>query len=263
MDVSQSNVTNSLKESILTVLEPLGGFQHFIKKNDRVLLKINLNTADPYPASSDLSFVRELTEIIYDRGAKEVIIGDSCTFSQSTAQVILDKKLLDMKNKMSPAPVIYNFDTNKRIKKVSKNNKLIKRIWIPEILDTIDKLIYVPCLKTHFAAQFTGSLKLTIGLLKKTQKFSLHLGHLQEKIAEINTFVKPDLIIMDGRKCFITKGPTKGTVKEPNIILASTSRVKIDIEGIKIIQKYKGNDLKNVTPEEMIQIKKSREMGIS
>ena len=68
---------------------------------------------------------------------------------------------------------------------------------------------------------------------------------------------------MDGRKCFINKGPAKGEVREPNLILASTDRVAIDIESIKIIQSFRGNSLKNIDPWELPQIKKAIEFGIS
>jgi uncharacterized protein (DUF362 family) len=72
----------------------------------------------------------------------------------------------------------------------------------------------------------------------------LHLSYLQEKIAELNTLFNVDLIIMDARKCFITRGPAEGEVREPNLILASDDRIAIDVEGIKIIQSFKGNSLK-------------------
>lgn len=67
---------------------------------------------------------------------------------------------------------------------------------------------------------------------------------------------------MDARKCFINRGPAKGELKEPELILASESRVAIDIEGVKIIQKYPGNSLTGIEPEELIQIRLAKKMGI-
>jgi uncharacterized protein (DUF362 family) len=99
--------------------------------------------------------------------------------------------------------------------------------------------------------------------MKPTERVRLHLKNLQKKIAELNKLIDPDLIIMDGRKCFINKGPTKGEVREPGLILASTSRVDIDVEGIKIIQSFKGNSLKDIDAWEMPQIKRAIEFGIS
>ncbi len=67
---------------------------------------------------------------------------------------------------------------------------------------------------------------------------------------------------MDARKCFINKGPSEGELAQPDLILASTDRVAIDIEGIKIIQGFKGNSLEGIIPRRLSQIKKAIEIGI-
>jgi len=124
-------------------------------------------------------------------------------------------------------------------------------------------LILLPCLKTHSYAQFTGALKLSVGFMKPSERVHLHLRHLQEKIAELNKLIHPDLIIMDARKCFINEGPAHGDVREPDVILASRNGVAIDVEGIKIIQSFKGNSLEGIDPWELPQIKRAIEFGIS
>jgi uncharacterized protein (DUF362 family) len=68
---------------------------------------------------------------------------------------------------------------------------------------------------------------------------------------------------MDARKCFINRGPSEGDVEEPNLIMASTDRVAIDVEGIKIIQGYQGNSLVGIDPWELPQIKRAIELGLS
>ena len=97
--------------------------------------------------------------------------------------------------------------------------------------------------------------------MKPIQRIRLHLTHLPEKIAELNKIINPDLIIMDARKCFINKGPAKGEIRQPNLILASRVRTAIDIEGIKVIQGFPGNSLKDIDPLELPEIKKAIEMG--
>ena len=140
--------------------------------------------------------------------------------------------------------------------------KYLKNPSILKILSDMDKIFYLPCLKTHAWAEYTGALKLSVGLLKPNERLHLHAGHLQEKIAELNLLLKCDLVIMDARKCFIDDGPTKGTIREPNLILASTNRAELDIEGVKIIQSFPGNTLSKIKPEEITQIKYARELGI-
>ena len=88
------------------------------------------------------------------------------------------------------------------------------------------------------------------------------MGNVSEKVAEMNTVYSPDLIIMDARKCFINGGPTKSEIRESGFVLASDSRIAIDIEEVKIIQSFDGNSLGGLEPEEMTQIRLAKELGI-
>lgn len=259
--VSKIQVENDLQEGILKAVNELGGFEKFINRGETVLLKPNFNTADIAPASTDLGFLKTVVELVYECGAKIVMIGDSSTMSLNTRKVIEKLGVFDLE-KIKVPPRIYNFDERKWIKKQIPNGKFLKTVSTSEFLERADKLILLPNLKTHSYAQFTGALKLSVGFMKPIERVRLHLKNLQAKIAELNKIINPDLIIMDARKCFINKGPASGEVREPNLILASESRVDIDIEGIKIIQGFKGNSLKDINPLEMIQIKKAVEFGI-
>ena len=259
--VVKTKFQNNLRETILSALQPLGGIDKFVNKGEVVLLKPNFNTADPFPASTDFEFLKEVIKIIYEREPKLVIVGDSSTMSLNTRKV-MEKlgifKLLDLEQ----PPRIYVFEELKWIKKEISGGKYLKAVSLTEILDRVDKIILLPCLKTHKYAQFTGALKLAVGLVKPSERVKLHFLHLQEKIAEINTLFQPNLILMDARKCFINRGPAEGEIKEPNLILASDDRIAIDVEGIKIIQSFKGNSLNKINPWDLPQIKRAVELGV-
>jgi len=259
--VAKVKVKENLKKSILEAVDLVGGFKRFINPGEVILLKPNFNTADPFPASSDPEFLKAVVELVYDCGAKIVMIGESSTMSLNTRKIMEKLKIFDLENMKQP-PRIYVFEERKWVRKEIPDGKYLKRVTVTNFLDRADKLILLPCLKTHSYAQFTGSLKLSVGFMKPLQRIRLHLRHLQEKIAELNKIINPDLIIMDARKCFINKGPAEGEVREPGLILASTDRVAIDVEGIKVIQGFKGNSLKNINPWELPQIKRAVEIGI-
>jgi len=259
--VSKITVESDLKGSIARAVSDIGGFEKFVKRGETVLLKPNFNTADPFPASSDLGFLKAVVELVYECGAKIVMIGDSSTMSLNTRKVMEKLGVFDLE-KMEIPPRIYNFDERNWVKKEIPDGKFLKTASVTEFLERADKLILLPNLKTHSYAQFTGALKLSIGFMKPIERVRLHLKNLQEKIAELNKLINPHLIIMDGRKCFINKGPAEGELAEPNLILASESRIDIDVEGIKIIQSFKGNSLRHINALEMPQIKKAIEFGI-
>jgi len=257
--VTKIKNNNNLKQAIQEAVQGIGGFEKFIKKGDTVFLKPNFNTADPFPASSDSEFLKTVSALTYNHGAKSVILGDSSTMRASTQEVMEELNIFELE-KLDPPVQVHNFDKNKWIKKKIPNAKYLKSVSIPDILDKVDKLILLPCLKTHSWADYTGALKLSVGFMKPSQRVHLHAMHLQEKIAELNTIIHPDLIIMDARKCFITKGPSDGETREPDLILASQDRIALDIEGIKIIQSFPDNNLKDISPEELPQIKRAMEL---
>lgn len=260
--VSKINFKGGLKKSILETVNEIGGFKKFIKPGETVLLKPNLNTADPFPASTDLEFLRTIVELVYDYGAKLVMVGDSSTMSINTRKVMEKLKVFDLEKMERPARV-YVFEERPWIKKEIPKGRYLKSVNLSEILFRPDKLILLPCLKTHFVAQFTGALKLSVGFMKPTERIWLHMGNVQEKVAELNTLINPHLIIMDARKCFICHGPAEGPVREPNLILASESRVSIDAEGVRIIQGFEGNSLEGIDPLEFPQIKRASDLNVS
>lgn len=178
----------------------------------------------------------------------------------NTRKILGKRGVFDLLNMEQP-PRIYVFEEGKWLKKEIPGGEYLKSVSVPEILEQVDKLILLPCLKTHKQAQFTGALKLSVGFMKPSQRIGLHLRNIQEKIVDLNKIIHPDLIIMDARKCFINRGPAHGEIREPNLILASTDRVTIDIEGVKIIQGYKGNSLEEIRPEELSQIKEAMFWG--
>lgn len=260
--VTQIHTTDNLLNDVKSVLEPLGGISSFINTGEKVFIKPNFNTSDPFPASSDLDFIRAVLTLISSQKPAQIVLGEAPTFFGNSKKFFEEKNPYVLEQEFPNLKVLY-LPEEEWVKKDIPGAQFIKKASIPKILDEVDKIIYLPCLKTHAWAQFTGAIKLSIGILKPIERVVLHSSHLQEKTAELNLLVKPNLVIMDGRKCFIDKGPSEGTVREPNIILASPNRVELDIEAIKIIQTFPGNTLAGLDPLKITQIKHALELGIS
>lgn len=259
--VTKTKTTDNLSNDIANALTDLGGMKNFIKEGDKVFIKPNFNTSDPPPASSDIDFIRAVLKEISIQKPAQIILGEAPTFFGHTKKYFLEKNPQVLEHEFPNLKVLY-LPEEEWVKKDISNGKFLKTASIPKILSEVDKIIYLPCLKTHAWAQFTGALKLSVGFLKPIERVKMHSSHLQEKIAELNLLIKPDLIIMDGHKCFIEGGPSEGNEREPNIILASQNRVELDIEAIKIIQSFSGNSLTGLDHLEIIQIKHAIELNI-
>jgi len=261
--VSKVRATNQLKKNIEKSIYLIGGLKKTFKKNDSVLIIPNFNSNDPYPASTDLKFLEDVIKIFQDYGIKKITIGACSGVHWLPTRNVLGKlgvlKLVD-KLKVD----ISCFEEKDWIKVKLKSDILRDLSFAKETFD-FDKIVYIPCMKTHRRAKFTMSLKLTMSLLCiKHRVLFIHTNGIEEKIADMNKAICPDLILMDARKIFVTGGPDKGRIESPGLIYASGDRVAIDIVGLDYLLKYKGKEnlLDKNKAEDYGQIKRALKIGI-
>jgi len=267
--VSKVAYEGNLRESIELSVSLIGGIQKLVQKGDIILLKPNYNTADPFPGSSDPEFIKAVIAMLYEAGAEKVILGERTAFLHSR-KVLEQAGIVKVAEEAGAEVRVFGkdgwyaiFDRKgwRRIK--VPGGQYLRRVSLAKEALEIDKIVYVPLIKTHHAAEFTGAIKLSMGFVKPFfDQITFHAWHLQEKLAELSLVVKPDLIIMDARKVFITGGPAKGELREPNLILASGNQVAIDVEGVKILQSYPGNGLEGKNVWDLVQIKHAVKLGI-
>ena len=259
--VSIEKSTKTIEARVKSALDAIGGFKKIIKKGDSVLLKPNYVFPYPTPCITALDFLLAVIKNCYNAGASEIVVGESSAWWTSTEKTMQKFGIVDAVKKTG-AKVIF-FEKEKWVK-VRMNSKIIQNVSFPEEAFKHDKIIFLPNMKTHRLARFTLSLKLAYGFLSHRYRAAqLHFVNLERKIAEINKAIHPDVIIMDGRKCFVTQGPDVGDVEYPNVILASGDRIAIDIEAIKILKSYNAkNHLIYENPFQYQQIKRAVELGL-
>ena len=267
--VSKVAYEGNLKESIGLSVSLIGGIKKLVKKGDIILLKPNYNTADPYPGSSDPEFIKAVIDMLYESGAGKVIVGERTAFLHSR-KVLEQAGIVKVAEEAGAEVRVFGkdgwhaiFDRKGWRRTKVPGGQYLHKVSLAKEATEIDKIVYVPLIKTHHAAEFTGSIKLSMGFVKPFfDQITFHARHLQEKLAELSLVVKPDLIIMDARKVFITGGPAKGELREPNLILASGNQVAIDVEGVKILQSYSGHSLKDKNVWDLMQIRHAVKLGL-
>jgi len=247
-----------LEGNILKAVDLIGGFSKVVEKGDEILLKPNFNTGDAPPGSSDPDFVKAVIELLYEHGASKVILGESSMFSLSTRKVWEDTGML--KKAKEAGAEVEPFDEGKWVK-VSTGGEYLGTVSLPERALEAKKLVYICCMKTHRWAKFTLSLKLAVGFMKPSERMMLHSRNLEEKIADLNLVVHPDLVIMDGRSCFISGGPACGELRNANVVLASGDRIATDVEAIKVIESFEDSSLTE-DPWSYTQIRRAVELEI-
>lgn len=238
---SKTECTGDLVQDIRRAVDAIGGFQRLVEAGDTILLKPNLNTADEPPGSSDPLFVKAIIKLLYEYGAGSVIVGDSSMFRLSTRQTLYQTGMFAAVQDAGAEVVC--FEEGEWVP-VETDGRYLRRVWIAKPVLDAAKTVYVPCIKTHFLADFSISLKLLMGTVRPQDRIKMHLHRLREKLADLNLVTGPDLIIADGRRCFISGGPQTGEMREPNLVFASADRIAIDVEGVRLIQSYPGSSLK-------------------
>ena len=227
-----------IREAVRNAVEAIGGFAKALSPGERVLLKANFNSDDPFPASTSLDFLTAVIELLREHGIQDLTLGERSGWPwMPTDRVLRRMGVYEALAKLG-VPVI-DFDNVEYADVKLVGSVYYQTIGIARPVLEFDKIIFLPCMKHHFLAGFTMSMKLAVGMVYVVDMKHLHYDvPLKEKVSEIALAVQPDLIIMDGRKAFISDGPDHGTLVEPGVVMASGDQVAIDVEGVRILQSY-------------------------
>ncbi len=246
----------------------LAGGMDFIKKGDTVLIKPNLNTGDPPPASTDPEVVYEVIRMVKEKDPSRVIVGDRSSFWSNTLSCMKQNGLYDVIQQAGAEVFPFEDDEWVSVRPADAAN------WkngfkIPKIVEEADHIISIPVLKTHSIATFSMAIKNWVGIISpKDRSIGLHLFNQKEPvfgnmIAEIHLARKPSFIVTDCTKAFVEEGPSKGKVAEPCIVYATSDIVANDIVGLSLLKALGTEDrIQDISVWEHPQIKRAAELGL-
>jgi uncharacterized protein (DUF362 family) len=225
------------KETLNLAVKALGGIETFIKKGDRVLLKVNAAFATPpmLSATTNPQLLSELARLCYKAGASSVVVTDnpinnpeSC-FSltgigeaarSAGAKVVLPRENYFQPTTLSDAMLIRNWPI----------------LWDPFI--GINKVIGVAPVKDHHRSGASMSMKNWYGLLGGRR--NIFHQDIHTIIKELAMMVRPTLVVLDGTTTMMTNGPTGGSLadlKQTNTMIVSTDQVAADAFGATLLGK--------------------------
>jgi uncharacterized protein (DUF362 family) len=106
-----------------------------------------------------------------------------------------------------------------------------------------DKVINVPVAKHHNLSKFTAAMKNWYGLLGGRRN-RLH-QNIDVSIADLATFMRPTLTVMDATRVLLRNGPQGGNIddaQDMHQVVASLDQVAVDAYGTTLI----GEKVENV-----------------
>lgn len=256
--VSGPGVSCDITNALLSLINPLGGMGSFVKKGQRVLLKPNMGfaVANELRANTDVALIAEVAQMALTAGAKEVVIADYSV--SDSAEVIALMGLKEAVKSLKGVKVLAITDDNQYVETKIPKGKSIEETELLRIVQEVDVHIALPIAKSHSSAGFTGTLKGMMGVIRSRRPFHYRYD-LHQAICDLNTIIKPNLIIMDGLSVMTTDGPKgPGKVVKCDSLIAGTDPVAVDAAGVRLAPLHG----QKVEPHEVRHLVIAQKMGL-
>jgi uncharacterized protein (DUF362 family) len=237
-----------------------------------VVLKPNFNSADVFPGSTHPDTLSYMVRLLSELGADGITIADRSGMGD-TQKVMEDLGVYKMARELEIEPLpLQGLPATDWVAHKPQGSHWSRGFYLAKVFEDAKSIVQTCCLKTHrYGGHFTLSLKNTVGMVAKEVPgidynfmSELHGSDYQRHmIAEINLSYRPALVVMDAIECFVNKGPDKGKIARPNVVLASTDRVAIDAVGVAILRdKGTTEEVSRGRIFDQAQIARAAEVGI-
>jgi uncharacterized protein (DUF362 family) len=207
-------------------VDALGGMRRFVSKGDVVWVKPNIgwDRRPEQAANTNPDVVAALVEMCLLAGAKRVLVGDNTT---NAAQRTLPRSGIQQAAQKAGAESDL-LDTRK-FRKMALKGKVLSEWEVYADAVEADKLINVPIVKHHGLCKATLGIKNLMGLAGGARN-RFHQD-LSNTLADLASFVKPTLVVVDAVRILTANGPNGGSladVERRDTIAASVDQVAAD-----------------------------------
>jgi uncharacterized protein (DUF362 family) len=228
---------SSRNETLELALKSIGGMQTFIKKGDRVLLKVNAAFASPpmLCATTHPDMVRAITRLCLKAGAASVTVTDNPINDPASCF-----RLSGIEQAARTAGATVIFPQKEFFKPFSLAQAQLIRNWpvLYDPLSRIDKIIGTAPVKDHHRSGASMIMKNWYGLLGGRR--NIFHQDIHTIIKELAMMIKPTLVVLDGTTTMMRNGPTGGSLsdlKKTHTMIVSTDQVAADAFGATLLDK--------------------------
>lgn len=239
------------EELVRRAVEALGGMKRFVSNGDIVAIKPNIgwDRQPVHAANTNPRVVAEVVKLCFDAGAKQVIVTDaSCNEPNRCFQ----RSGIWRATHQLGATVI--LPSSHRFRELRMKGDVLDLWPVYTPLVNADKVINVPVAKHHNLSKYTAAMKNWYGLLGGRRN-RLH-QNIDVSIADLATFMRPTLTIVDATRVLMRNGPQGGNIddaKDMHQVIASLDEVAVDAYGATLIGEK---------PENVKYLKLGHERGI-
>jgi len=237
VSIAKAENYEEAQAGIRAVMEPLGGFNAFIKDGQSVWLKPNMVRPLPtVPALTDARFMAALIREIKEQTDPSRIVVADAPFRGYPGEKAFnfegEYSGLKMKDTVEKegAEVIYLDEYEWETVEIP-DAKVLREVEVSKLRNEVDVIINVPKLKTHVQPGITVALKNWHGFISWKYRRLWHSDNLSQKLVDIFKAqgAMPDLNIVDGIIGVHEFGPSiAGLPYESKTIIASADPVATD-----------------------------------
>ena len=209
-------------------VELLGGMGRFVSKGDKVVIKPNMGfgNAPEKATTTEPQVVRAAVEMALQAGAKRVMVIDYPCWK---AGIVLETCGVKAACADLDDTFVLTITDQDFYREVAIPNGVVlsKQEVAVDVLEA-DVLINVPVAKSHSAARVTFGLKNWMGAIYARRPWHTFYD-LNKAIADLATFIRPQLTIVDATRALLTGGPGgPGRIDQLDTVLAGTDPVAVD-----------------------------------
>ena len=229
----------------------MGGIQRFVKKGDSVVIKPNAawSRTPEQAANTHPDIVAEVVRVCKEAGAGKVeVIEHPCDNYKSSFRISGFEEAVEKAGSR-----LYSLSETQGFSTVNlPEAKILKKPDVATQILNADCFINMPIAKSHGSARLTMAMKNHMGAVKDRRIF--HTTDLDQCIADISSFLRPDLTIMDHTRVMTTRGPKgPGNVVILNKVVFGTDQVAIDAYGTSLF---------GMKPDDLGYLRAAKEMNL-
>lgn len=218
---------------VTQAVEALGGMRRFISRGDIVVVKPNIgwDRTPMQAANTNPEVVAAVVRMVQECGARRVVVTDaSCNDPGRCFQRSGIWRRVHALGADVVLPAEHRFRT------MRLNGEVLDEWPVYRTLIEADKVINVPVAKHHNLARYTAAMKNWYGSLGGRRN-RLH-QNIDTSVADLATFMRPTLTVVDGVRVMMRNGPQGGNVDDTrrmNTVLATIDQVAADAYGCTLI----------------------------
>ena len=206
-------------------LEALGGVENLVPAGTNILVKPNVGFYET-DATTDPRITAAVVKALKAAQPGQIVVGESSLRGVDTTyafQTTGTKSLAE-----AAGAEVKDLTKDSVVSLVIPNGVAIKSVQVFKTArDSF--IVSVPRLKRHTDTTVTISMKNMIGTVPDSEKGRFHQTNVDQCVADLNSALRPRLVIVDATKAMTKSGPSGGVMVDLNTVIASTDPVAADV----------------------------------